>query len=208
MKVARKFFSEIGLAITVPKANDPRVIILCYFSLLIYHALTFQGFARTIDQFAVSVSTCLLLDAAYQYFLFRKLHIPMSGIVSSMGVFLLTDADGVTFYFLNAVLSISSKYLFRIQDRHIFNPNNFGIVVLLVAFPEYVSINPSRWGGGTEMLCLLFLLGFSIAAYTKRASVSFSYYATFCAGAFVRSSILGVPFLNVLTPLLGSGMQL
>ena len=44
------------------------------------------------------------------------------------------------------VVSIMSKYVLRVKGRHIWNPSNFGISVLLFLAPETVATLSIQWG--------------------------------------------------------------
>lgn len=194
----------------IPRASDPRILILSFFAVFISYALTFPGFARTPLQFFVVIFTAILTDVFFNRLLnpTRPAVLPVSALVSSMGVFLLTDAEEPIFYAANAFLTIASKHLLRIDDRHIFNPNNFGLCILLLSFPDYVSSAPYRWGGHYLWTTALFILGMSIALKANRASVALSYYCFFVLGASLRGLYAGIPLINPMVPLFGPGMQL
>ena len=46
---------------------------------------------------------------------------------------------------IGAVIAVSSKFLVRWNDKHVFNPTNFAIVVMMLASPR-VWVSSGQWG--------------------------------------------------------------
>lgn len=70
---------------------------------------------------------------------------PRSALITSLGLCLLLRADHWTTVALAGMLAILSKFLFRVNGKHCFNPANFGIIaVLLLTQDAWVS--PGQWG--------------------------------------------------------------
>ncbi|OLP16883.1 Na+-transporting NADH:ubiquinone oxidoreductase, subunit NqrB [Leptolyngbya sp. 'hensonii'] len=68
-----------------------------------------------------------------------------SALITGLGLCLLLRADHWTTVAIAAALAILSKFLFRIQGKHFFNPANFGMItVLLLTSDAWVS--PGQWG--------------------------------------------------------------
>ena len=49
-------------------------------------------------------------------------------------------------YALCSAISITSKYVIRVDGRHIWNPSNFGIVAMLVLAADTVAGLSVQWG--------------------------------------------------------------
>lgn len=197
-----------GVPVVYPRANDPRFLILIFFAPFIYYALSTPGFARHPLFFLAASLTCVVADLVFGYWNSGKFIVPLSGLVSSMGVFLLTDSPFLWAYLLCAFLTIGSKQFLRYNDRHIFNPNNFGAVICALAFPQDISIAPHRWGGGLSLTIALTILGFIIAYKVRRHVLCLSYYVFFVVGAAVRAFMYNLETFKVLIPLWGPGTQL
>lgn len=69
---------------------------------------------------------------------------PRSAAITGLGLSLLLCADSFTTMMLTDSLAILSKYIFRLNGKHFFNPANFGIIsVLILASDAWVS--PRQW---------------------------------------------------------------
>jgi Na+-transporting NADH:ubiquinone oxidoreductase subunit NqrB len=68
-----------------------------------------------------------------------------SALITSLGLSLLLRADYWQTMILAAFCAIASKFVFRIGDKHFFNPANFGIITALVLTPD-AWVSPGQWG--------------------------------------------------------------
>jgi len=68
-----------------------------------------------------------------------------SALITSLGLSLLLRADHWTTIALAGVCAIASKFFFRVGDKHVFNPANFGIITALIITPD-AWVSPGQWG--------------------------------------------------------------
>ncbi|WP_315789675.1 RnfABCDGE type electron transport complex subunit D [Fischerella sp. JS2] len=68
-----------------------------------------------------------------------------SPLITALGLSLLLRADHWTTMVLAAVIAIASKFVFKIGDKHFFNPANFGIISALILTPD-AWVSPGQWG--------------------------------------------------------------
>jgi Na+-transporting NADH:ubiquinone oxidoreductase subunit NqrB len=68
-----------------------------------------------------------------------------SPLITALGLCLLLRADHWTTIALAAVVAIASKFVFKVGDKHFFNPANFGIISALVLTPD-AWVSPGQWG--------------------------------------------------------------
>ena len=96
---------------------------------------------------------------------------------------------------LCSLISILSKYVLRVNGRHLWNPSNLGVSAVLFLAPQTVSLLSIQWGNDLWPMAVIWLLGFVIVWRVGRLHVS----ATLrrrrsCVFAFVRSAITGNPW--------------
>lgn len=205
--------SEMSIAkscvrIQFPSRRDPRWVLALYAISFIAFAMHTPGFARTPAQFLTGFLTCVVVDCLFLYLVKGLPLFPLSGMLSSMGVFLLCDSPHVWPYFVVALLTILSKHLLVVSGRHIFNPNNFGVVMGFLFLPSYVTITASRWGPNSIIVVLLSLFGIYLVYRAKRLLLVLSFFGTFSIGALIRSGLTGVNLLTVFSPAYGAAFQL
>jgi Na+-transporting NADH:ubiquinone oxidoreductase subunit NqrB len=94
-------------------------------------------------QAALAIATALMAQAA-----FLRAH-RLRGVgfrsawVTGLGVAILLRSDVLWLPALASLLAIGSKFVLRVSDRHLFNPANFGIGVLLLA-TGHAWVSPSQ----------------------------------------------------------------
>ena len=66
-------------------------------------------------------------------------------LITSLGISLLLRADYPTTMFVAAASAIASKFIFKLENKHFFNPANFGIISALVLTPD-AWVSPGQWG--------------------------------------------------------------
>ena len=76
---------------------------------------------------------------------YSKLSSLKSALITALGLTLLLRADRYSTMILAGSLAILSKFLFRVDCKHFFNPANFGIVAALVLTPD-AWVSPGQWG--------------------------------------------------------------
>lgn len=78
-----------------------------------------------------------------------------SALITALGLTLLFRADHYSTMMLAGCLAIASKFLLRVQGKHLFNPTNFGILAALMLTPDGW-VSPGQWG--EEAWCALLFL--------------------------------------------------
>ncbi len=68
-----------------------------------------------------------------------------SALITSLSLSLLLRAEHFTTLIVAGVLAILSKFIFQINDKHWFNPANFGIVIAL-CLTDAAWVSPGQWG--------------------------------------------------------------
>ena len=109
---------------------------------------------------------------------------------------------------LCAAISIVSKYVLRVDGRHIWNPSNFGIVAMLVLASDTVASLSVQWGNNLLPMVVVWAFGAIIIHTLGRFHITLTYVASFLFFAGVRHLVTGHPFLAEAAPLTGPMYQL
>jgi len=96
----------------------------------------------------------------------------------------------------------------RVKGRHIWNPSNFGISVMLFLAPETVASLSIQWGNYLLPMVVIWVLGSVIIYRLKRFHISGLYVASFLVFAFLRSWLTGSPWQSEIAPITGPMYQL
>ena len=131
-----------------------------------------------------------------------------SAYITGISVGILVRSPAFWPYVLCAVISIMSKYVLRAKGRHIWNPSNFGISVLLFLAPAAVAGLSIQWGNYLLPMIVVWILGSITIARLHRFHITGTYVACFIAFAFLRSFLTGNPWQSEIAPLTGPMYQL
>lgn len=74
-----------------------------------------------------------------------EMHSLRSAIITSLGLSLLLRTGSYTTAIAASLLAIASKFIFKIRNKHFFNPANFGIISVLI-FTSDAWVSPGQWG--------------------------------------------------------------
>lgn len=74
-----------------------------------------------------------------------EMHSLRSAIITSLGLSLLLRTGSYTTAIAASILAIASKFIFKIRNKHFFNPANFGIISVLI-FTSDAWVSPGQWG--------------------------------------------------------------
>lgn len=172
------------------------------------YALNSLGFSRNIYQLVISVGTCLLLDVLLNFWSKGKWTLPLTSIVSGLGVFFLLDSRSLLVYFLASILSIGSKHAFILNGRHIFNPTNFGLLICAFGFHDLAGINLIRWQGLWQWGLLFIVLGAWVTYLANRWSLALGYISSFFVIAVISTLLLQKDLMTALLPMAGPSFLL
>lgn len=108
-----------------------------------------------------------------------------SVLITVFGLSLLLKTNLVSIAILAAFISIISKYIFRINGKHIFNPSALGIVIVLL-LTNNAWISPAQWGSNMVILFGTLSLGFIVVTRVQKLDVSLAFLGTFSLLLYVR----------------------
>jgi Na+-transporting NADH:ubiquinone oxidoreductase subunit NqrB len=131
-----------------------------------------------------------------------------SAYVTGISVGILVRSPEYWPYALCSALSIASKYLIRVDGRHIFNPSNLGIVAMLLLAADTVASLSVQWGNNLLPLMVVWFFGAAIIASVGRFHITLTYVVSFIVLSVLRSAMTGHPWLSEVAPLTGPMYQL
>jgi len=126
---------------------------------------------------------------------------PRSPLISGLSLCLLVRTNLWWIALLAVVIAIGSKFVIRVKGRHIFNPTNFGIAVLLLFtagdfFPAILPANalwvsPGQWGTGLVLAFFFACLGFLVVFRATRMDVSIAFICFYAVMVYALALYLG-----------------
>jgi len=166
------------------------------------------GILESYERTALAIVAALITELVLGRIFYGKWLNLASAYISGISVGILLRSPAFWPFALCSVLSVMSKYVLRVKGRHLWNPSNFGICVLLFLAPETVASLSVQWGNFKWPLLVIWILGSIIIYRAKRFHISATYVVSFFAFAFLRSWITGDPVQAEIAPITGPMYQL
>ena len=138
------------------------------------------------------IATALLTQLACTRASGRRGFDPRSALISANSLCLLLRTDSLLLAALAAVLAIGSKFTLRVRGKHVFNPTNFALVVMMLATGQ-VWVSPGQWGSGAVFAFLLASAGCLVVTRAARADVTVAFLLAYGGLVVGRSLWLGEP---------------
>jgi enediyne biosynthesis protein E5 len=115
-----------------------------------------------------------------------------SPMITGLSLSLLLRADALWLYAAAAVIAIGSKFVLRLDGKHIWNPAGLAIVVLLLTSGG-VWISPGQWGTEVWFAALSGFLAILVLGAARRADIAIFFFASHAALLLARAWWLGDP---------------
>jgi len=175
--------------------------------ILIVGHLSF-GILESYKKTGIAIAASLLAELILGRMFGGKWPNLASAYITGISVGILVRSPAFWPYAICAVVSIMSKYVLRLKGRHIWNPSNFGISVLLFLAPETVATLSIQWGNYLLPMVVIWILGSVIIWRVRRFHITGTYVVCFLVFAVLRSYLTGSPWQSEIAPLTGPMYQL
>lgn len=142
-----------------------------------------------------SIACALCLSAvASQYLCCKIAHIafsPLSSMITACSLTLLLRTHSIPVACAAACLAVTSKFIFRVEGRHIFNPANLALALIPLCFPAWIS--PGQWGQDVVVILLLCCAGVAVTGGVQRLESAFIFLFGYMVFILTRAYYLGDP---------------
>lgn len=166
------------------------------------------GILEKPEKTALAIVTSILMELAMGLLFTKKVPHLASAYVSGISCGILVRSPEFWPYVVVAALSIVSKYVIRVNGRHLWNPSNLGIVLLLVFAHDSVSTLTFQWGNHPWAAFVIWALGLFIVSRLKRLHICLTYIGCFVAYSFLRTFVTHDSFSTEVAPITGPMYQL
>lgn len=163
-----------------------------------------ESWTRTLLAIVTSIGTELILGRLMT----GKWPHLASAYISGISVGILLRSPAFWPYAVCAALAITSKYVVRYKNRHLWNPSNFAICVVIFLAADTVATLSIQWGNNLWAMLVIWSLGSAIIWRLRRFHICATYVLSFVLFAALRSQMVGDPFLSEVSPITGPEYQL
>lgn len=175
--------------------------------ILIVGQLTF-GFLESYTKTGLAIITSIVIEMILGRLFTGKWPHLASAYITGISVGILVRSPELWPYALCSAISITSKYVIRVKGRHIWNPSNLGICVMLFLASYTVASLSVQWGNYLWPMVIIWTLGSIIIWRLKRFHICATYVISFFLFSLLRSWITGHPWEAEFAPITGPMYQL
>jgi Na+-transporting NADH:ubiquinone oxidoreductase subunit NqrB len=172
---------------------DPRWWQICCLGGLLTYGLFWLSFDVPPIQVVATIGTAMVV----QWVLTRALKIPIfewkSALISGLGLCFLFRANEWWLAAVTALIAIGSKFFIRWNGKHIWNPTNIALTLMMLLLPAHAWVSPGQWGSGPTLAYAMACGGAFVVNRSARSDTSIAFIAAFAAILFGRSLWLGEP---------------
>jgi len=156
----------------------------------------------------IAMLTTVLTELILGRFYYGKWPHLASAYVSGISAGILIKSPELWPFILCGMISITSKYVLRIGDRHLWNPTNFGMTAMLFLAPQHVASLSVQAGNELAAPVVIWIMGALILWKLNRLHIPVAFFVAFIPLSFLRSGIHGNSWLTELTPISSPMFQL
>jgi hypothetical protein len=191
-------------------AIDPRYFQVIFQTIFLIYGIFFLHWEADWLHYIISIGGCLLFSYAGES-IKRKEFLQVWGqkskakfgnesrswgfsvLISAMSLCLLLKVNYWYISLLAAFITVVSKYIFRVDHKHFFNPSAIGIVATVFITGD-AWLSPGQWGSNAVIFFAVITLGTIVVTRVQKLDVSLSFLFTFVGLLYWRQVfILGWP---------------
>lgn len=189
---------------------DPRYLIAFLITLVLVAAQLRYHMVGGYDRLLLALAVCTATEALLSWFDRGKVVNLLSAYISGISLTLLIKPQGGALwpFVLGGFLAISSKYVLRYRDSHLWNPTNFAVSALLLAAASRVSVLSHQFGNDLTTNLVIWVFGLIIAARVGVLHITLTYVASFLLLNGLRAAVIGQALLPEIAPITGPMYQL
>jgi Na+-transporting NADH:ubiquinone oxidoreductase subunit NqrB len=187
---------------------DSRFVAPVFITFILLVGQLTYGILESYATAALAIITAIALELVLgRIFAGRWPHLA-SAYITGISVGILTRSPYAWPFALCSAISIASKYVLRVRGRHLWNPSNFGISMMLLLAPWAYSTLSVQWGNNLWPMLIIWALGAVITYHVGRIHITFTYVVSFFAFAALRSLLTGHSYWSEAAPITGPMYQL
>lgn len=191
-----------------PSVLDKRYLAPALVTMVLLAGQVTYGFLESWSRTLLAIVTAIAVEIVLGRIVWGRVPHLASAYITGISVGMLVRSPAFWPYALCSAISITSKYVLRVDNRHLWNPSNFGIVAMLVLAADTVAGLSVQWGNTLLPMIVVWIFGLAIIRSLGRIHITLAYVFAFVAFAFVRAATTGHPWPSEVAPVTGPMYQL
>ena len=158
------------------KSDGRHFQIISQIAFLCYGILAL-GWDADWKKYLAAFSGCIIAQLLAIRFADVPSHSIKSSLITGLGLCLLMKANSPWLFLFAALFAIGQKFLIKINGKHLWNPANFGIVIIILVSGD-VWISPGQWGSGALLVFIIGTAGLAVLSNIKRLDTGIAFMLT------------------------------
>lgn len=179
---------------------DPRYFQVIFQAIFLTYGIFWLEWNADWLNYGTSIAGCLFFQYAADSITSKRLMTlqefrrwGFSILISAMGLCLLLKTGHWYTTLLACFFTVTSKYIFRFNHKHIFNPSAFGIIATILVTKD-AWLSPGQWGNNAIIFFSAITLGTIVVTKVQKLDVSLAFLLTFIGLLYWRQVyVLGWP---------------
>ena len=177
-------------------------------SILLAAHLSF-GILESYERTALAIATAIGAERVMGRITYGKWPHPASAYITGISVGILIRSPAFWPFALVSAVSITSKYVIRWKGRHLWNPSNFAIVMVLLFSHGSASVAPgSQWGADYRIALVILGLGLLMMRRVNRLDLALAWLCGYIFMGLLRMAAGQGGLVFVLGPITGAEFAL
>jgi hypothetical protein len=199
-----------GARVAARKGIDPRWFSSSLLTLILaIGQWKFQILGDSYVPWMVALGTALASEAFLHRMQTGRWPNLLSAYISGNSVAILLKPSGHLWPFaVCSLLAILSKYVLRYRGRHLWNPTNFSVCLMLLVASGRVSMLSHQWGNDPAMVGIIWSIGLLTVWRARVWHLTLSYLGAFLVLAAARTLVNHQPLGAEIGPVTGPMYQL
>lgn len=173
------------------KRFDPRLYQIGALTVLLLYGIFALNFDVTLFRAVLLVATAIATQSVCSR-IKNVAFDPRSATISGLSLSLLLRSDSIALLIAAAIIAVGSKFVIRINNKHIFNPTN-GAIVAMMLTSNRVWVSPGQWGNVAFFGFLITCIGGLVVNRAARSDVTYAFIIFWSALVIGRSLWVGEP---------------
>src|SRR5256714_10440154 len=172
---------------------DPKYLIVFLITLVLVVGEARYSILGGYNRLATTLGVCIATEALFSWWLRGRVANLASAYLTGISPALLIkpQANILWPFALDAFIAIASKYVLTYRGRHLWNPSNFAIALLVLVAANSVAILSHQWGNDIGTNLVIWAFGLVVAWRARVLHVTLTYVVCFLLFASIRNLIAG-----------------
>ena len=174
------------------RLKDPRYFQIAVLSSLLCFGVLMLDFGIRWQNAVTIIVTALVVQLMGTRFARLPRFDPLSPLITSLSLTLLLRTEYALLAAAAAAIAIGSKFLIRVNGKHVFNPANLALVSMML-LTDLAWVSSGQWGSAAIGAFTLSCLGFLVLTRARRAETTIAFLLLFGCALVARATWLGDP---------------